>query len=141
MALAGKVVVGDAMAEGVVTVPQKASDVSWAEAIIIIDAAARADVNLKETIVKERRTRCRRCKEGSAVRCTIRATRIDCGMRQRGAVEYAGSDAGPSAGLRRAVVMAAQRASLDGTVRMVVVNGRAGGSVRVDVCVLGASMG
>lgn len=53
MALAGKVVVGDAMAEGVVTVPQKASEVSWAEAIIIIDAATRADVYLKETIVWE----------------------------------------------------------------------------------------
>ena len=50
MALAGRVVVGDAMAEGVVTVLQKSSD-SWAEAIIIIAAATRADVNLKETIV------------------------------------------------------------------------------------------
>lgn len=62
-------------------------------------------------------------------------------MRQRGAVEYADSEAGPSAGRRRVVVMAVQRASLDGTVRMVVVNGRAGGSVRVNDCVLGTSMG
>lgn len=50
MALAGRVVVGDAMAEGVVTVLQKSSD-SWAEAIIIIAAATRADVSLKDTIV------------------------------------------------------------------------------------------
>lgn len=50
MALAARVVVGDAMAEGVVTVLQKSSD-SWAEAIIIIAAATRADVNLKETIL------------------------------------------------------------------------------------------
>jgi hypothetical protein len=56
-------------------------------------------------------------------------------------VEYAGSEAGPSAGRRRAVVMAVQRVSLDGTVWMVVVNGRAGGSVRMNDCVLGASMG
>lgn len=50
MALAARVVVGDAMAEGVVTVLQKSSD-SWAEAITIIAVATRADVNLKETIV------------------------------------------------------------------------------------------
>lgn len=51
MALAGKVVVGDAMADGVETVPQKASEVSWAEAATIMAAATRADVNLKETMV------------------------------------------------------------------------------------------
>lgn len=51
MALAGNVVVGDAIAEGVVTVPQKASEVSWAEAAIIVAAATKADVNVKETIV------------------------------------------------------------------------------------------
>lgn len=51
MAFAGLVVVGDAIAEGVVTVLQKSSD-DWAEAIIIIAAATRADVNLKETIVR-----------------------------------------------------------------------------------------
>ena len=50
MALAASVVVGDATAEGVVTVDQKSSDF-WAEAIIIIAVATRADVNLRETIV------------------------------------------------------------------------------------------
>ncbi len=50
MALAGRVVVGEAIAEGVVTVLQKSSD-DCAEAAIIMAAATRADVNLKETIV------------------------------------------------------------------------------------------
>lgn len=50
MALAGNVVVGDAIAEGVVTVLQKSSD-DWAEAVITMAAAARMHVKLKETIL------------------------------------------------------------------------------------------
>jgi hypothetical protein len=55
--LAGRVVVGEATAVGVVTVDQKTEDAElssfWAEAIIIEAAATRAAVKVRETIVME----------------------------------------------------------------------------------------
>lgn len=126
-------VVGDAIAEGVVTVLQKSLESeSAAEAIIIIAAATSADVNLKETIVvgcvdemSMMRGICRTlhytsdsCRLPSAVCVSDRAggaqaVRCACGWSQE-------SEAG-------------RWASLSRTVRAVAVNGRVGGWVRVRV--------